>query len=114
MTIRRDGWKILYDEDAIGRTEVPETMDAFIRQRFRWTFGTLQAVWKHRSAAGNPRYGTLGWIAIPNIFLFQIILPLVSPFIDLLFVLSLACGGWRSFRSRACRSFGHRRTWNAL
>jgi cellulose synthase/poly-beta-1,6-N-acetylglucosamine synthase-like glycosyltransferase len=93
MTIRRHGWKILYDEDAIGRTEVPETVDALVRQRFRWTFGTLQAVWKHRDTAGKLRYGTLGWVAIPNIFLFQIILPLVSPLIDLLFLLSLALWG---------------------
>jgi cellulose synthase/poly-beta-1,6-N-acetylglucosamine synthase-like glycosyltransferase/spore germination protein YaaH/peptidoglycan/xylan/chitin deacetylase (PgdA/CDA1 family) len=93
LTIRRNGWKILYDEDAIGRTEVPDTIDALIRQRFRWTFGTLQAVWKHRSAVGKARYGTLGWIAIPNIFLFQILLPLVSPVIDLLFLLSLALWG---------------------
>ncbi|HVB57284.1 MAG TPA: glycosyltransferase [Candidatus Acidoferrales bacterium] len=89
LTIRRNGWKILYDEDAIGRTEVPETMDTLIRQRFRWTFGTMQATWKHRDTVGKPRYGTLGWIAVPNIFLFQIILPLVSPLIDLLFVLTL-------------------------
>jgi peptidoglycan-N-acetylglucosamine deacetylase len=93
LTIRRDGWKIVYDEEAIGRTEVPETVDALVRQRFRWTFGTLQAVWKHRDTAGNPRYGTLGWIAIPNIFLFQILLPLVSPVIDLLFLLSIALWG---------------------
>jgi cellulose synthase/poly-beta-1,6-N-acetylglucosamine synthase-like glycosyltransferase len=90
LSIRRSGWKIQYDEDAIGRTEVPDTVEALIRQRFRWTFGTLQAVWKHRDAVGKPRYGTLGWIAIPNIFLFQIVLPLVSPVIDLLFLLSLA------------------------
>jgi cellulose synthase/poly-beta-1,6-N-acetylglucosamine synthase-like glycosyltransferase/peptidoglycan/xylan/chitin deacetylase (PgdA/CDA1 family)/spore germination protein YaaH len=90
LTIRRNGWKILYDEDAIGRTEVPDTVDALIRQRFRWTFGTLQAIWKHRDTVGKPEYGTLGWIAVPNIFLFQIILPLVSPLIDLLFVLTLA------------------------
>ncbi|MGH9692369.1 MAG: glycosyltransferase [Candidatus Acidiferrales bacterium] len=89
LTIRRNGWKILYDEDAIGRTEVPETMDTLIRQRFRWTFGTMQAIWKHRDTVGKPRYGTLGWVAVPNIFLFQIILPLVSPLIDLLFVLTL-------------------------
>ena len=98
LTIRRNGWKILYDEDAIGRTEVPETVEALIRQRFRWTFGTLQAVWKHRDAVGKPRYGTLGWIAIPNIFLFQIILPLVSPLIDLLFLLSLALWGLAQLR----------------
>jgi peptidoglycan-N-acetylglucosamine deacetylase len=93
LTIRRDGWKILYDEDAIGRTEVPETMEALIRQRFRWTFGTLQAVWKHRDVTGKPRFGTLGWIAIPNVLLFQILLPLVSPVIDFLFLLSIALWG---------------------
>jgi len=90
LTIRRSGWKILYDEEAIGRTEVPDTVDALIRQRFRWTFGTLQAIWKHHDTVGRAEYGTLGWIAVPNIFLFQIILPLVSPLIDLLFVLTLA------------------------
>ena len=98
LTIRRNGWKILYDEDAIGRTEVPETVEALIRQRFRWTFGTLQAVWKHRDAVGKPRYGTLGWVAIPNIFLFQILLPLVSPVIDLLFLMSIALWGLAQLR----------------
>jgi len=33
----------------------------------------------------RPKYGTLGWVALPNIFLFQILLPLISPIIDLLF-----------------------------
>jgi peptidoglycan-N-acetylglucosamine deacetylase len=98
LTIRRNGWKILYDEEAIGRTEVPETVDALIRQRFRWTFGTLQAIWKHRDTVGKPQYGTLGWVAVPNIFLFQIVLPLVSPVIDLLFVLTLALWGLAQLR----------------
>jgi len=98
FTIRRNGWKILYDEEAIGRTEVPETVDALVRQRFRWTFGTLQAVWKHRDTAGKPRYGTLGWVAIPNILLFQILLPMVSPLIDFLFLLTLALWGLAQLR----------------
>jgi peptidoglycan-N-acetylglucosamine deacetylase len=101
LTIRRKGWKILYDEEAIGRTEVPDTMEALIRQRFRWTFGTLQAVWKHRDTAGKPRYGTLGWVAIPNIVLFQIVLPMVSPVIDFLFILSLALWGLAQLRIAA-------------
>jgi peptidoglycan-N-acetylglucosamine deacetylase len=101
LTIRRNGWKILYDEEAIGRTEVPDTMEALIRQRFRWTFGTLQAVWKHRDTTAKPRYGTLGWIAIPNIFLFQIVLPMVSPLIDVLFLLSLALWGLAQLRIAA-------------
>ncbi len=85
IAIRRNGWRIVYDEDAIGWTEAPETAEALIRQRFRWTFGTLQSFWKHRDTLGRPRYGTLGWVALPNIFLFQLMLPLVSPVIDLLF-----------------------------
>src|ERR1700689_3903061 len=53
---------------------------------------------ENRDAVGKPRYGTLGWIAIPNIFLFQIILPLVSPVIDLLFILSIALWGLAQLR----------------
>src|ERR1700733_10779179 len=56
MPIRRQGWKILYDEDAIGYTEAPETVSALIRQRFRWTFGTIQAVWKNINTLGRKRY----------------------------------------------------------
>jgi peptidoglycan-N-acetylglucosamine deacetylase len=55
-----------------------------MRQRFRWSFGILQAVWKHGKAIRNR--SRLGWIALPNIIVFQIVLPLLSPFIDLMFV----------------------------
>jgi cellulose synthase/poly-beta-1,6-N-acetylglucosamine synthase-like glycosyltransferase/peptidoglycan/xylan/chitin deacetylase (PgdA/CDA1 family)/spore germination protein YaaH len=98
LTIRRHEGKILYDEDAIARTEAPDTMDALVRQRFRWTFGTLQAMWKHRDTLGKRKYGSLGLIAIPNMFLFQIVLPLVSPVIDLLFISSLGLWGLAQFR----------------
>ena len=97
IAIRRIGWRIAYDEEAIGWTEAPETADALIRQRFRWTFGTLQSFWKHRDTLGRPRYGTLGCVALPNIFLFQLLLPLVSPVIDLLFLGSLALWGLGQF-----------------
>ncbi len=98
LTIRRHGWKILYDEDAIGRTEVPDTAEALIKQRFRWTFGTLQAVWKHRDTLGRKKYGSLGLVALPNVFLFQIMLPLISPVIDLLFILSVVLWGLAQLR----------------
>ena len=93
ITIRRAGWDITYDEEAIGWTDAPETASALVRQRFRWTFGTLQSFWKHRDTLGRTKYGTLGWIALPNIFLFQLLLPLFSPLIDLLFLGSLAMWG---------------------
>ncbi len=79
IAIRRLGWRIGYDEEAIAWTEAPETAGQLIRQRFRWTFGTLQSFWKHGDTLLRPKYGTLGWIALPNIFVFQIVLPLISP-----------------------------------
>ncbi|HVM75139.1 MAG TPA: glycosyltransferase [Candidatus Saccharimonadales bacterium] len=91
--IRRLGWRVTYDEEAIAWTEAPETPKALIRQRFRWTFGTLQSFWKHHDTLFKPKYGTLGWIALPNIFIFQILLPLVSPVLDLLFFGSLLLWG---------------------
>ena len=96
--IRRLGWRITYDEDAIAWTEAPETPAALIRQRFRWTFGTLQSFWKHRDTLFRPKYGTLGCIALPNIFVFQIMLPLISPVLDLLFFGSLVLWGLAQLR----------------
>jgi cellulose synthase/poly-beta-1,6-N-acetylglucosamine synthase-like glycosyltransferase/peptidoglycan/xylan/chitin deacetylase (PgdA/CDA1 family) len=90
VAIRRLGWRVSYDEEAIAWTEAPETPGALIRQRFRWTFGTLQTFWKHSDTLFRPKYGTLGWIALPNIFVFQLALPLISPIIDLLFLSSVA------------------------
>src|SRR5215813_4047132 len=89
IAIRRLGWRIGYDEEAIAWTEAPETAGALIRQRFRWTFGTLQSFWKHSDTLFRPKYGTLGWVALPNIFVFQLALPLISPIIDLMFFGSL-------------------------
>jgi cellulose synthase/poly-beta-1,6-N-acetylglucosamine synthase-like glycosyltransferase/peptidoglycan/xylan/chitin deacetylase (PgdA/CDA1 family) len=96
--IRRLGWRITYDEDAIAWTEAPETPTALVRQRFRWTFGTLQSFWKHRDTLFRPRYGTLGCVALPNIFIFQILLPLISPVLDLLFFGSLVLWGLAQLR----------------
>ncbi len=90
IAIRRLGWRISYDEEAIAWTEAPETAGALIRQRFRWTFGTLQSFWKHRATLLRPKFGTLGWVALPNIFVFQLVLPFISPIIDLMFLGSLA------------------------
>jgi len=93
IAIRRLGWRVTYDEEALAWTEAPETPSALIRQRFRWTFGTLQSFWKHSSTLFRWKYGTLGWIALPNIFIFQIVLPLVSPLLDLLFLGSIVLWG---------------------
>jgi cellulose synthase/poly-beta-1,6-N-acetylglucosamine synthase-like glycosyltransferase len=101
IAIRRLGWHVDYEEEAIAWTEAPDTPGVLIRQRFRWTFGTLQSFWKHSDTLFRPRYGTLGLIALPNIFIFQLVLPFISPVIDLLFlgsVLAWALGQYHIVR----------------
>jgi len=83
MALLQRGYRVEYEDRALAYTEAPVNANGLMRQRFRWSFGILQSVWKHRSAFG--RKGALGWVALPNIFIFQIVLPLVSPFIDVMF-----------------------------
>ena len=85
MSLLERGYQVKYEDRALAYTEAPTTAGGLMRQRFRWSFGILQSVWKHRRAV--LRGGTLGWVAIPNIVVFQILLPLVSPFIDIMYVL---------------------------
>lgn len=93
LKVRRLGYNIGYEEDAIAWTEAPDTLGGLAKQRFRWSFGTLQCMWKHRGALFNPRYGALGFVAMPNVWIFQILFPLISPVMDLMFVWSLISAG---------------------
>jgi len=84
MNLLEQGYKVIYEDRALAFTEAPATARGLMRQRFRWSFGTLQAVYKHQAAFLKNR--AMGLFALPNILVFQILLPLVSPFIDLMFV----------------------------
>jgi cellulose synthase/poly-beta-1,6-N-acetylglucosamine synthase-like glycosyltransferase/peptidoglycan/xylan/chitin deacetylase (PgdA/CDA1 family)/spore germination protein YaaH len=85
IQVRKLGYRIGYEENAVGLTEAPDSLRNLAKQRFRWSFGTLQCMWKHKNALLNPRYGTLGFIAMPNVWVFQVLFPLISPVMDLLF-----------------------------
>lgn len=89
LKIRRLGYRIGYEERAIGWTEAPDNLRTLARQRFRWAYGTLQCLWKHRDALFRPRYGALGFVALPNVWIFQILFPLISPIMDLLLIYTL-------------------------
>lgn len=83
MALLRLGYRVEYEDLALAYTEAPTNANGLMRQRFRWSFGILQSVYKHRKVVA--RKGVLGWIALPNIVIFQILLPLVSPMIDIMF-----------------------------
>src|ERR1700691_4468390 len=88
MALLRNGNRVEYEDQALAFTEAPTSANALMRQRFRWSFGILQAIFKHKGVFA--RKGTLGLVALPNILIFQILLPLVSPFIDLMFLVGVA------------------------
>ncbi len=87
MALLRNGYRVEYEDRALAFTEAPTSASALMRQRFRWSFGILQAVFKHKGVFA--REGALGLVALPNILIFQILLPLVSPFIDVMFVVGV-------------------------
>ncbi|HEY2931024.1 MAG TPA: glycosyltransferase [Acidobacteriota bacterium] len=82
MKVLRKGKDIVFEPDAIAYTEAPDTLSGLIRQRFRWCYGTLQCVWKHRRAVFEKTSG-LGKYSIPNVLLFQVLIPILSPFMDI-------------------------------
>lgn len=92
--VRRAGWRIANETRALGFTEAPDSLQTLYRQRFRWTFGTLQCLWKHRGAVG--RHGWFGRLALPSLWLFQIAFPILSPIIDLQVLVTLVtvAQGW--------------------
>ena len=90
IAIQRAGWKIANDIEAIAWTESPQTLRGLARQRFRWAFGTLQCLWKHRAILREGRPRGLARIGMPQAWLFQILFSLVSPLIDLALIVSIA------------------------
>jgi peptidoglycan-N-acetylglucosamine deacetylase len=87
MNLLEQGYWVIYEDRALAFTEAPVNADGLMRQRFRWSFGILQAIFKHKGAISKRR--AMGLFALPNILIFQILLPLVSPLIDLMFVAGL-------------------------
>jgi cellulose synthase/poly-beta-1,6-N-acetylglucosamine synthase-like glycosyltransferase/peptidoglycan/xylan/chitin deacetylase (PgdA/CDA1 family)/spore germination protein YaaH len=93
MNLLEQNYKVIYEDRSLAFTEAPVNAKGLLRQRFRWSFGILQAVFKHKQAfKTNP---AMGFFALPNILVFQILLPLVSPFIDLMFIASLVDYLWQ-------------------
>jgi peptidoglycan-N-acetylglucosamine deacetylase len=81
LTLHQMGWKVTQDDEALAFTEAPENVDDLLAQRTRWTFGTLQAIWKHRGMMFRRRYGALGWFVMPN-YVLSVAMPVIFlPFI---------------------------------
>jgi biofilm PGA synthesis N-glycosyltransferase PgaC len=56
------GWKVKHESRAVAWTEAPENLQAFFKQRYRWSRGTLQAVIKHKSRLWKPYPNVVDWV----------------------------------------------------
>ncbi|MFE6161916.1 bifunctional polysaccharide deacetylase/glycosyltransferase family 2 protein [Streptomyces sp. NPDC056486] len=90
IALHREGWRVVYAECARAWTEAPASVQQLWRQRYRWSYGTMQALWKHRkSVMDKGPSGRFGRVGMPLVVIFQIITPVFAPLIDVFTVYSM-------------------------
>ncbi|MGX5360032.1 bifunctional polysaccharide deacetylase/glycosyltransferase family 2 protein [Kocuria sp. KH4] len=94
MTLQKLGWAVVQENQAVAWTEAPVTVKGLAKQRLRWTYGNLQALWKHAGMLFRPKYGTLGMVALPYTMLATVVPLVFLPLTVLMAVLNLAAGNW--------------------
>jgi cellulose synthase/poly-beta-1,6-N-acetylglucosamine synthase-like glycosyltransferase len=83
MALCRSPWRVVYAPDAIAWTEAPSSLRQLWRQRYRWSYGTMQAMWKHRRAViERGKSGRFGRCCLSYLTLFHVLLPLIAPVVD--------------------------------
>ncbi|GAA2419303.1 glycosyltransferase [Streptomyces glaucus] len=96
MALHRDGWRVVYAENARAWTEAPETVQQLWSQRYRWSYGTMQAIWKHRRAlVDKGPSGRFGRVGLPFVSLFMVVAPLLAPLIDVFLLYGIVFGPTR-------------------
>ncbi|WP_425145936.1 glycosyltransferase [Deinococcus sp.] len=96
LRVLRAGHRVTYEQRAVALTEAPDTVRDFLKQRFRWMYGILQATWKQRHSA-RQGHRRLGLITVPNVLIFQVLLPLISAVLDLTMLVGLL---WAALQTR--------------
>jgi cellulose synthase/poly-beta-1,6-N-acetylglucosamine synthase-like glycosyltransferase len=90
MALCRSRWRVVYEPDAIAWTEAPSTLRQFWRQRYRWSYGTMQAMWKHRwSVIEGGQSGRFGRYCLIYLTFFHVLLPLIAPVVDVFSIYGL-------------------------
>jgi cellulose synthase/poly-beta-1,6-N-acetylglucosamine synthase-like glycosyltransferase len=93
MAMHRDGWHVVYAAKARAWTEAPESVQQLWSQRYRGSYGTMQAIWKHRGAfVEKGPSGRFGRVGLPLVSLFMVVAPLLAPLIDVFLLYGLVFG----------------------
>ncbi len=80
--LRKKGrkYRVVFVPDPVCWTEAPEKLKTLMRQRNRWHRGLVQVLWSQRGMLFNPRYGSMGMLAFPHAFMFE----MLGPFLEIL------------------------------
>lgn len=95
VAVTRAGYRVTYEENAVGFTEAPENLRQLMAQRLRWSLGMFQCAWKHKGAIWKGK--TIGLVTIPDMLIFGYIFPLLAPIADLfvmILIYRLLSGTW--------------------
>jgi cellulose synthase/poly-beta-1,6-N-acetylglucosamine synthase-like glycosyltransferase len=89
-------YKIQFVPDPVCWTEVPSDLRSLGRQRARWQKGLFDVLWPNRDMLFRPRYGRIGFIALPYLWIFEFF----APVIELGGLLTIAAAAWLGVLSR--------------
>ncbi|RSS85991.1 glycosyltransferase [Streptomyces sp. WAC05292] len=88
-----DGWRVVYAERARAWTEAPASLQQLWSQRYRWSYGSMQAMWKHRGAVtSRGPAGRFGRLGLPLVVMFGVVAPLLAPLVDLFLLYGVLFG----------------------
>ena len=71
-------YQIRFVPDPMCWTEVPSDLRSLGRQRARWQKGLLDVLWPNRDMLFRPRYGRIGCFALPYLWLFELLAPIME------------------------------------
>jgi cellulose synthase/poly-beta-1,6-N-acetylglucosamine synthase-like glycosyltransferase len=70
--------RIAFLPHPVAWTEVPETFESLRKQRGRWYRGLRESLHYHGAMLFRPKYGRIGWFALPAFWLFEYYGPLIE------------------------------------
>jgi cellulose synthase/poly-beta-1,6-N-acetylglucosamine synthase-like glycosyltransferase len=92
----KEDYYIQFVPDPVCWTEVPSDIRSLARQRARWQKGLLDVLWTSKDMLFRPRYGRIGCLALPYLWLFE----LIAPVIELGGIATIALAAWFGVLSR--------------
>jgi cellulose synthase/poly-beta-1,6-N-acetylglucosamine synthase-like glycosyltransferase len=75
---KKEAYRVEFVPDPVCWTEVPSDLRSLARQRARWHKGLLDVLWPNRDMLFRPRYGRIGRLALPYLWIFELLAPVIE------------------------------------